>query len=84
MHAEFMTPARLDERLEVRTYVSAVGRTSLTLNFDLFAADGTARASGYLVLVAVDVDTLEKRALPAEVIERLAPYTLAADPRAAR
>lgn len=76
MHAEFITPARLDERLEVRTYVSAVGRTSLTLNFDMFAKDGTARAKGYLVVVAVDVATLEKRPLPREVIERLSPHTV--------
>jgi len=77
MHAEFMTPARLDERLEIRTYVSALGRTSLTLNFDMFADDGTLRAKGHLVVVAVDISSLEKRPLPAEAIERLAPYTVA-------
>jgi YbgC/YbaW family acyl-CoA thioester hydrolase len=78
MHAEFITPARLDERLEIRTYVSAVGSTSLTLNFDMFADDGTARAKGYLVVVAVDVETLEKRPLPQDVIAALAPHTVAA------
>jgi acyl-CoA thioesterase FadM len=77
MHAEFVTPARLDERLEIRTYVSATGRTSLTLNFDMFADDGTLRAKGYLVVVAVDVSSLEKRPLPAEAVERLAPYIVA-------
>lgn len=74
MHAEFTSPARLDERLEVRTYVSAVGRTSLTLNFDMFADDGTPRAKGYLVVVAVDVVTLEKRPLPTDIVERLRPH----------
>ena len=78
MHAEFITPARLDDRLEIRCYVSAVGTTSLTLNFDIYADGGTPRAKGYLVLVAVDVDTLEKRPLPAEVIERLRPHTTGA------
>ena len=78
MHAEFITPARLDERLEIRTYVSAVGRTSLTLNFDMFADDGTPRAKGYLVLVAVNVTSLEKRPLPADLIDRLAPHTVLA------
>jgi acyl-CoA thioester hydrolase len=77
MHAEFMTPARLDERMEIRTYVSAVGHTSLTLNFDMFADDGMLRAKGYLVVVAVDVSPLEKRPVPAEVLERLAPHTVA-------
>jgi len=76
MHAEFITPARLDERLEIRTYVSAVGRTSLTLNFDMFADDGTPRAKGHLVLVAVDASSLEKRPLPADLIDRLARHTV--------
>lgn len=76
MHAEFMTAARLDERMEIRTYVSAVGRTSLTLNFDMFADDGTPRAKGHLVLVAVDVGTLNKRPVPPEVISALAPHTV--------
>jgi len=76
MHAEFITPARLDERLEIRTYVSAIGRTSLTLNFDMFADDGTPRAKGYLVVVAVDVSSLDKRPLPPELIDRLAPHTV--------
>ena len=76
MHAEFITPARLDERLTIHTYVSGIGRTSLTLNFDMFADDGTARAKGYLVLVAVEITSLEKRSLPAELVQRLAAYTL--------
>ena len=77
MHAEFITPARLDERLTIHTYVSAVGRTSLTLNFDMFADDGTPRAKGHLVLVAVDISSLEKQVLPPDLVERLAPYTVA-------
>lgn len=82
MHAEFITPARLDERLEIRTYVSAVGHTSLTLNFDMFADDGTPRAKGYLVVVAVDVESLEKRPMPAQVTAALAPHTVLGRDRA--
>ena len=70
-------PARLDERLAIHTYISAIGTTSLTLNFDMFADDGTARAKGFLVVVAVNVSSLEKQPLPAELIDRLAPYTVA-------
>jgi len=43
----------------------------------MFADDGTPRAKGYLVVVAVDVASLEKQPLPAELVERLAPYTVA-------
>ena len=76
MHADFLSPARLDERMEVRVTVSAVGRTSLTLNFELFGDEEVARAVGYLVLVCVDVKSLEKRPLPAELVEKLQPYTV--------
>ena len=76
MHADFISPARLDERMEVRVTVSAVGRTSLTLNFELFGDGGVARAVGYLVLVCVDVNSLEKRPLPDELVERLRPFTV--------
>lgn len=76
MHAEFVTPARLDERLTMLTYISAVGTTSLTLNFDIFAADGVMRAHGYLVLVCVDVHSITKRPIPPEAIALMAPYRL--------
>ena len=76
MHAEFISPARLDEQLEVRAYVSAIGTSSLTLNFDIFAENGTARAKGYLVLVCVDTRELKKCPLPLPVVEALAAYRL--------
>ena len=76
MHADFITPARLDERLEVRVTVHALGTTSLTLNFELFGDGGVARAVGYLVLVCVDVKSLRKQPLPRELIEKLRPYTV--------
>lgn len=76
LHIEFLTPARLDELLTISTSVSAVGTTSLTLSFEVHAADGATRATGYLVVVAVGAGTMEKRSIPADVIERLAPYRL--------
>src|SRR6476469_9355114 len=33
--AEFLAPARLDDRLEVRAWVTAVGRTSLALRHEI-------------------------------------------------
>jgi YbgC/YbaW family acyl-CoA thioester hydrolase len=74
MHAEFHSPARLDELLEIRTTVSAVGTTSMMLSFDVAGDGGSARASGYLVLVCVDAKSFAKRALPPELIEAFAPY----------
>jgi 4-hydroxybenzoyl-CoA thioesterase len=34
--AEFLAPARIDDHIEVRTWVSRVGRSSLTLRHEIF------------------------------------------------
>lgn len=75
MHTEFHSPARLDERLDVETYFSRVGTTSLTLNFDTYSAEGhVLRATGHLVLVAVSKAAYEKRPLPADILEGIRPW----------
>ncbi len=80
MHAEFVSPPTLDEQLEVRTWVSGVGTTSCTLMFDIYGAGGAQRAFGHLVLVCVDARTLEKRPIPPELLERLAPWRVEGAP----
>ena len=77
MHAEFHSPAALDERLKVITYFSHVGRTSLTINFDVMSADGALHAAAYQVLVCVSRSTFEKKPLPAEVARALQPFVMA-------
>ncbi len=68
MHTEFHSPARLDERLQVVTYFSHVGRTSLTINFDVMSAtDHQLHASAYQVLVCVSRSDFSKRPLPDDV-----------------
>ena len=80
MHAEFHSPAALDERLKVVTYFSHVGRTSLTINFDVMSADGgTLRATAYQVLVCVARGTLAKRPLPAALVRAIEPFTMGSD-----
>ncbi len=76
MHMEFVSPPVLDERLEVRTYVSGVGRTSLTMNFDIHGNGGQVRCTGYLVLVCVQSDggRIVGRAWPPELLALLAPF----------
>lgn len=77
MHTEFSHPARLDDRLKVVTYFSHLGRTSLTINFDVMSADGaTLHAAAYQVLVCVSRSTFEKRALPPEVRRALEPFVM--------
>ncbi|HSA57862.1 MAG TPA: thioesterase family protein [Gemmatimonadaceae bacterium] len=76
LHMDFVTPPVLDERLEVRVYVSDVGTTSLTMNFDVYGPGGTLRSAGYLVLVCVPAGTEEirKRPWPPEFLALLEPY----------
>ncbi len=81
MHMDFVSAPVLDERLEVRTYVSQVGTTSLTLNFDIYGEGGVLRSTGYLVLVCVaaNVRQITKRPWPEEFIRLLEPYRMSAE-----
>jgi acyl-CoA thioester hydrolase len=83
VHSEFFHPPRLDDRLRVATYVGRVGRTSMTLNFDVLR-DGVPplAAAGWMVLVCVDRAQLRPRPLPGGLLKALAPHTL--DQAAAR
>lgn len=85
MHAEFHSPALLDERLNVVTYISAIGNTSLTINFEVCRKEGMLlRASAYQVLVCVSRGGLVKKSLPAEVVAALQKFTMTqAEARAA-
>jgi acyl-CoA thioester hydrolase len=66
MHIEYYAPARLDDQVVIAAYFSAIGRTSVTMNVDLFRDDRkTMIAAAHLVLVCVDT-ALAKVALPPE------------------
>ncbi|HXY30308.1 MAG TPA: thioesterase family protein [Gemmatimonadaceae bacterium] len=80
MHTEFFSPARLDEELTVITYVSHLGRTSLTINYDVVSRDGaTLHAAAHQVLVCVSRPTFEKQPIPEEVRKALAPYVMSSE-----
>jgi YbgC/YbaW family acyl-CoA thioester hydrolase len=81
MHMEFVSPPLLDERLEVATYISEVGTTSLTLNFDIYGDAGVMRMHGLLVLVctALAPDDMRKRPWPEDFIALLEPYRMTVD-----
>jgi acyl-CoA thioester hydrolase len=83
VHSEFYSPARLDDRLRVATYIGRVGTKSMTLNFDVLRHDAALlRAAAWMVLVSVDRRTLKSQPLPAGLVAALAPHTLT--PLAAR
>jgi acyl-CoA thioesterase FadM len=78
-HMEFVSPPRLDEPLQVSVYVSRVGTTSLTLNFDVRGPGGAMRAFGHLVLVCAELDGMGKAPWPAEFLVLLEPYRMSVE-----
>lgn len=77
MHTEFYKPARLDDRLDVVTYFSRIGTSSLTINFDVLAASGLAlHAAAYQVLVCVSRPTFDKVPLPSGVVSALERFVM--------
>lgn len=85
MHIDFESAPTLDERLEVVAYISKVGRTSMTLNFDFFGEGGRLRAAGYLVLVCQARGAARGRPWPEDFLQRLERYRMTLDDaRAAR
>ena len=77
VHTEFTWPARLDDRLRVAAYFTRIGQSSLTLQYDVVhLPTGHLAAHGHLVLVCTHRETMRSQPLPAELVERLAPFTL--------
>lgn len=77
LHIDFVSAPVLDEELEVHTYVSNAGTTSMTMNFDVYGDGGVLRAAGYLVLVCVHADaTMTKRPWPPELMALVTPYRM--------
>ena len=74
-HAEFHSPAQLDEEVVVQASFSRIGTTAVTMQFEVFrATDRTHRASGSLTVVSVDRATMATRPLPESVRHQLTPY----------
>ncbi|HEX8707869.1 MAG TPA: thioesterase family protein [Pyrinomonadaceae bacterium] len=76
LECDFRRAAQLDDLLEVSVFVGRIGTKSLRLNFEV-RRKGEAElvAEAHFVLVAVRRDTFETVPLPAELKQRLAPYT---------
>ena len=75
LHAEFHSPAELDEEVAVAAWFARVGTTSITMQFEVYrASDRAHRATGTLTVVSVDKATMMKRNLPDEVKRLLAAH----------
>lgn len=79
MHIDYHSPARLDDQLSIAVYYSHVGRTSATMNFDLFRDDRkTLVAAAHLVLVCVTA-SMEKVAIPLELKKLMEPFVMSSE-----
>jgi acyl-CoA thioester hydrolase len=76
LECDFRRAARLDDLLEVSVYVGRFGTRSMKLNFEVRRnGEEAIVATAHFVLAAVNQDTFETVPIPAELRERLAPYT---------
>jgi acyl-CoA thioester hydrolase len=77
LHCDFHHPALLDDLLRVSAYIGRVGNKSLTLNFEVNRVkDEQFMSEGRFIMVAVDRQSFKSVSLPAELISRLARYTV--------
>lgn len=76
LECDFKRAARLDDLLVVSVFVGRIGTKSMRLNFEVRRKGEEALiATAHFVLAAVNQDTFETVPVPAELRERLAPYT---------
>jgi acyl-CoA thioester hydrolase len=69
---EFKSPAVFDEFLEICVRVSAIGATSLTFDFEIYAEnDGRLVGAAQSLYVCVDPRTLAKMRVPDELRRRI-------------
>ena len=75
LQAEFHSPAQLDEEVAVEAHFAKIGRSSITMQFDVYrASDRKHRATGSLTVVSVDKPTMKPRQIPDEVRAKLLAY----------
>lgn len=72
--ASFRAPASFDDELELALRVTGLGTTSITSTIEERRA-GELLVRGRLVHVCVDATTYAKQPIPADMRERLAPWT---------
>jgi 4-hydroxybenzoyl-CoA thioesterase len=84
--AEFLAPARMEDHIEVRTWVARVGRASLSLRHEIWMLDAAGAATTLLVrgredrvFVSIDIEGgMRSQPITPEMRDNLARY---ADPQ---
>lgn len=75
---EYFAPARIDDAIEISSYVSRMGDTSLTFTFDMRLEGGLHVATATMTVVAVSAPSFTKRSLPDHLRASLSRFVVAA------
>lgn len=73
---EYLAPARIDDPLEIETFVSRMGETSLTYHVDVWSQGGVLVATASLVVVCVTAAEFRPIPVTTEFRDALAPYVM--------
>lgn len=76
---DYFAPSRIDEQLEIETYVSRIGETSMVYQVDIRNAQQRLVAAATLVVVCVTVEDFTKMEIPVEWRTRLEPYVMSVE-----
>jgi acyl-CoA thioester hydrolase len=71
--ADFLGPVRFDDPIDVEFTIARLGESSMTADL-VERRDGEELVRGRMVHVFVDPSTMEKKRIPDDVRERLAPW----------
>lgn len=74
LEIDFRRPLRFGDEIDVEVRGLDLGRTSVTWHYAVWKQDGSLAAEARIVTVSLDMDTFEKRPLPAFVRERFEAY----------
>jgi len=74
-HCKYFSSARFDDLLEVRTWISKLGKSSIKYEHAIFREDGVKLVEGYVVDVMVNKDR-KPHPIPDEIREKLRRYVV--------
>ena len=69
--ADYRRPMRLGEKLKISVFVSHVGTSSLTFDYEVIDEGGAPRAEAKLVHVVLNAKTFQSRTIPDEFLDSL-------------
>jgi len=79
VHARYHAPARYDERVVIRTWISRVTRTRIEFGYELLNDEGRKLCEGTTLLGCIGAETMRPAALPEEMMAMVKDKVVAAE-----